>query len=56
MDPIRKIPDKENRFLQLPQGLDIKCTSIFKDVVHWILSVLFGLIYSVLMSQRHAGH
>lgn len=39
-----------------PWGLDIKFTSILKDLVHWIVSVLFSLIYSVLMSQRHAGH
>lgn len=55
IDPITKIPD-EVRYLQHPWGLDIKFTSIFKDLVHWILSALFGLIYSVLMSQRHAGH
>lgn len=38
------------------RGLDIRFMSAFKDLLHWILCVWFGLIYSVLMSQRHAGH
>lgn len=43
-------------FPQRPWGLDIKFTSILKDLVHWILSILFGIIYSVLTRQRRAGH
>lgn len=31
-------------------------TSISEDLVRWILSMIFDLMYSSLMSQSHAGH
>lgn len=44
------------RFPQDSWEWTLSLQSIFKYLVHGASSVLFGLIYSVLMSQRHAGH
>lgn len=55
IDPITKSPDKDLDSLDT-SGDWTKFTSNSKDLVHWILSMLFGIIYSVLTRQRHAGH